>query len=73
MNIMYTAFLLVVLFEGVVAVEFPGRRQETAGLGLFKLFDSNKNIPDVKVSTSDSMLSTNLMMLSSICISDVAV
>lgn len=35
-NIVYTAFLLVVLFERVVAVKFPKERQEKAGLGLFQ-------------------------------------
>lgn len=32
-NIMYTAFLLVVLFERVVAVKFPDGRQEKSRVG----------------------------------------
>lgn len=71
-NIMYTAFLLVVLFERVVAVELPGGGQEKESRASSDyLF--HRNFSDVKVSTSGRILRTNLMMLSSICIKDVAV
>lgn len=39
-NIMYTAFLLVVLFERVVAVKFPSRRQKKAVWAPFKRLGS---------------------------------
>lgn len=47
-NIMHAAFLLVVLFERVVAVKFPGGGKEKAGLELVKIIWLTRDFQSAK-------------------------